>query len=225
MLLGSHFLPISDKISANGRTFNGMAWNGGRTLASSAGTIFITQYSIMHRRAASTCQPGATRNMLKYCYYRQATPNKDWADPFTSEAHQSFLRTANFGPHYYPGGYPHGPNLSANKFVAEMYLWLCGRRLPKLMGGQAWPATNFLGQSMFADSPYGFPAELTEEKCFADGAFELSRAKGNPGDNVFWRSSESSAKAESGALREEVVALRRELAAVQRGLSMVLAKL
>lgn len=141
VLVGSHFMPISDKVSADGSTFNGVAWEGGRTLASSAGTIFVTQYSIMHRRAASTHEPPTTRNMLKYCYYRQAPPAKDWGDSFTSPAHQSFLRTANFGPHYYPDGYPNGPILSANKFVAEMYLWLCGRRLPRLMGGQAWPAT------------------------------------------------------------------------------------
>ena len=44
--------------------------------AASAGSIFLTVYSIWHRRSASTAQ--GVRNLLKYNYWRTAPPVRDW---------------------------------------------------------------------------------------------------------------------------------------------------
>ena len=160
--------------------------------------------------------------MLKYCYWRRNGPEKDWGDPFTSSAHQKFLRAADFGKQYYAASYlPEFPGLgtvAANKFVAEMYLWLCGRPMPKLVGGQSWPAVE--------SAAYGYPAELSEEY---DPGLLHARIKGNPRDNVFWDASGSDPgvdeRHQTGALRAEVVGLRQELVAVQDSLRAVLAKL
>jgi hypothetical protein len=47
-------------------------------LASSSGTIFLTHYSVMHRRAASAWEgEPCIRNMLKYSYYRQSPPSME----------------------------------------------------------------------------------------------------------------------------------------------------
>jgi hypothetical protein len=43
----------------------------------SAGTVFITDYPIMHRRAASS-RP-CKRDLLKYMYWRTQPPARDWA--------------------------------------------------------------------------------------------------------------------------------------------------
>ena len=53
---GSHFMPISEHVP--------IEESAGRTMSSPAGTIFLTHYSILHRRAEATAEP-TTRNMLK----------------------------------------------------------------------------------------------------------------------------------------------------------------
>jgi len=45
--------------------------------AGPAGSVYITDYPILHRRAASTVS--CTRNALKFNYWRTAAPARDWA--------------------------------------------------------------------------------------------------------------------------------------------------
>ena len=56
VVAGSHFMPISEHVP--------IEESAGRTMSSPAGTIFLTHYSILHRRAEATAEP-TTRNMLK----------------------------------------------------------------------------------------------------------------------------------------------------------------
>ena len=53
---------------------------GAELTAAPAGSIFITAYSIWHRRSKSTAI--GWRNMLKYIYWRMTPPQRDWiSDP------------------------------------------------------------------------------------------------------------------------------------------------
>src|SRR5260370_30957740 len=54
------------------------ATRGGYPAAAPAGSVFLTVYSIWHRRSASTVP--CLRNMLKYNYWRTAPPRRDWRD-------------------------------------------------------------------------------------------------------------------------------------------------
>ena len=55
-MAGSHFMPISEHVPVEE--------SAGTSMSSPAGTIFVTHYSILHRRAEATGEP-TTRNMLK----------------------------------------------------------------------------------------------------------------------------------------------------------------
>ena len=65
--------------------------------AAPAGSIFLTAYSIWHRRTSSTT--GEVRNLIKYWYKRTVPPERDW------------IREQNFQPqdakHAQPGFYFH----------------------------------------------------------------------------------------------------------------------
>ena len=101
------------------------------------GTIFLTVYSIWHRRSASTGT--GIRNNLKYNYWRTAEPCRDWiADP-----------DFNFS----------GPNNEFPVFTvrgAQMLAWLCGEQWQHL-GGASWPCFSHL--VLDADQP-GLPQGL-----------------------------------------------------------------
>ena len=86
---------------------------------SPAGTIFVTVYSIWHRRSASTAT--GIRNNLKYNYWRTAEPCRDW----NTDSEFSFSWQLN-----------EFPGLSVR--AAQMLTWLCGEKWEH-MGGQAWP--------------------------------------------------------------------------------------
>jgi hypothetical protein len=117
--------------------------------AGSAGSVFLTVYSIWHRRSGSTA-PGL-RNLLKYNYWRTAAPARDWVaapgfDP----------KTANY--------VLNGPVLREQfqdcNDAAQMFFWLSGRAAEfNLMGGQGWPlpANHFNG-------PYGYPGDPTNRR-------------------------------------------------------------
>jgi Phytanoyl-CoA dioxygenase (PhyH) len=140
LLPGSHFLfALQNHMAHYG------AIRGSYHAVAPAGSIFLTVYSIWHRRAASTV-PGL-RNLLKYNYWRTVPPRGDWlADPEFDPI------TADYGLH--------GPTFR-QQFrdcydAAEMFFWLCGKwDAFRLMGGQGWPVP-----ANFMDRPYGFPAEL-----------------------------------------------------------------
>ena len=83
-----------------------------------AGSIFITAYSIWHRRAASTAT--GTRNLLKYSYWRTVAPKRDWV----AESDFDFSTTE-----YVPNGLP-GQQFRDWYDAAAMFFWLCGDDRP-----------------------------------------------------------------------------------------------
>jgi hypothetical protein len=142
LLPGSHFL-----FSLQNHMAHYGAIRGGYHAAAPAGSIFLTVYSIWHRRSASTIS--GLRNLLKYNYWRAAPPQRDWLDDPEFDP-----VTANYALH--------GPTFR-QQFrdccdAAEMFFWLCGKSDEfRLMGGQGWPMpANHL------DRPYGFPARTTQ---------------------------------------------------------------
>jgi hypothetical protein len=191
VLPGSHFMPTASIVDTE--------WDGGRLMATPAGTIFMTHYSIMHRKSRSNWKgTPTTRNMLKYCYWRRTPPHKDWADEPGFD-----LRTANFGTHRLAAWGTARHVRAEASFAAEMYLWLCGRPMPRTLGGQAWPGGGrYLGNAI--DSSYGFPPEL--EAAVAAEPREQAWRPGAPGlapDNVFW-SRQPGGEDEVAGLRAEV---------------------
>jgi hypothetical protein len=71
LLPGSHFLfSLSTYMGHYGNI------RGAYKAVAPAGSIFLTIYSIWHRRSASTAQ--GLRNLLKYNYWRTAPPQPDW---------------------------------------------------------------------------------------------------------------------------------------------------
>ena len=89
----------------------------GVSTASCAGTVFITNYAILHRRSPSPAStwvgPPMTRYMLKWCYWRLTPPQRDWIaeDDFN-------FATADYGGHF---DYRDGGARDAAKFVAEAF--------------------------------------------------------------------------------------------------------
>jgi len=117
--------------------------------AAPAGSVFLTVYSIWHRRSASTGTE--LRNLLKYNYWRTTPPARDW------------IQEPGFDPRLVDYGLG-GPALR-EQFKdcddnAQMYFWLCGRSAEfHLMGGQGWPIPgHFIGGS------YGYPGDVTNRR-------------------------------------------------------------
>lgn len=105
---------------------------GGVKTAAPAGSIFITVYSIWHRRAASTASE--VRHMLKYNYWRTVPPARDWI----CEPDFDF-QAASYGPIE----------------SVRMFYWLCGKVDEfRWIGGQGWPS----GNRDCNYKPYGFPS-------------------------------------------------------------------
>jgi hypothetical protein len=141
LLPGSHFIYSRSRHMAHYGQLRGAYY-----AVASAGSVFLTVYSIWHRRSASTTT--GLRNLLKYNYWRTTPPTRDWlAEPGFDP------RTAD-----YTLDRPHMREQFQDCYdSAELYFWLCGRAGAfHLMGGQGWPIPgNFL------EGPYGFPGEAT----------------------------------------------------------------
>lgn len=128
ILPGSHLAPTGRDIG----------WRGGRLMDSSAGTVFITMYPILHRKSESTTE--GMRNMLKWSYWRTVPPQRDWVIEPNFDFH-----TANYGGH------------GAAKLVAHKFFWLCGKGDEfRTMGGQSWPYSG--SQANQIQKSYGFPS-------------------------------------------------------------------
>ena len=101
-----------------------------------AGSIFITNYAIWHRKGRSTAT--GIRHLLKYNYFRTTPPKRDWIiepgfDPVTT----------NFGRN--------------SELSAQQYFWLSGKLDQfKANGAQAWPSAGARGPKY---RPYGFPGD------------------------------------------------------------------
>ena len=149
ILPGSHLL-----YSANDHLKHLDRVRGSDFMAGPAGSIFITVYSIWHRRSSSmrARKPGI-RNALKYNYFRTAPPQRDWriAPDFD-------FGNAPYLPAREDSGYYRDTWLAASH-VAEMFLWLCGKHAQfKTEGGQTWPLNA--ATARFTDAPYGVPPGL-----------------------------------------------------------------
>lgn len=137
LLPGSHFLfSTSTHMGHYGNI------KGSYRAASPAGSIFLTVYSIWHRRGVSTAK--GLRNMLKYNYWRTEQPQRDWI----------------VEPDFDPGtaDYTLGKPTFRQQFrdcvdAAEMFYWLCGKHDEfRFMGGQGWPLPGH-----WVDRAYGYP--------------------------------------------------------------------
>ena len=105
--------------------------------ASSAGTIFVTVYSIWHRRSASA--GSGIRNNPKYNYWRTVEPCRDWIE----DPEFSFSWPNN-----------EFPGLSVR--AAQLLVWLCGEDWQH-KGGQAWPCfSNTVHEHDQQGLPAGF---------------------------------------------------------------------
>jgi hypothetical protein len=122
---------------------------GSYKAAAPAGSVFLTVYSIWHRRSASTGTE--LRNLLKYNYWRTTAPARDW------------LAEPGFDPRladYRLDGPALREQFKDCDDNAQMYYWLCGRSAEfHLMGGQGWPIPG-----RFIEGSYGYPGEVTNRR-------------------------------------------------------------
>lgn len=107
-----------------------------------AGTVFITDYPILHRRAAS--HKACSRDLLKYMYWRTSPPKRDWAG---SNVPFDFARGNYHSPHQHAV-------MGDCEQVARRFMWLCAEPFPnQLLGAQGWPLTR----PNSVDAPWGSP--------------------------------------------------------------------
>lgn len=128
VLPGSHFMRLKANMMGN---FGHIA--GASPVTGPAGTIFLTVYSIWHRRRPATAASTAEnrfRNLLKYNYWRTSPPARDW------KADAAFdFSSAEFNP----------PNRVFEQFqggiaAARMFCWLASLdHQYEKRGGQCWP--------------------------------------------------------------------------------------
>ena len=101
-----------------------------------AGSIFLTDYAIWHRKGRATAE--GMRHLLKYNYWRTTKPRRDWI----------------VNPEFDPGTADYGRNSTS---TAEMYFWLSGRAAEfQSLGAQSWPSAGFRGPEY---RPYGYPGQ------------------------------------------------------------------
>jgi hypothetical protein len=128
VLPGSHFMKTKATMMAHYGKIAGTV-----STAGPAGSIFLTVYSIWHRRTRATSGPRGRsqfRNLLKYNYWRTTAPRRDWK---TDPAFE-FSR-ADFDPP--AGAFEQFQGAIA---AARMFCWLAGldgQYVPR--GGQGWP--------------------------------------------------------------------------------------
>ena len=100
-----------------------------QTTSAPAGSIFITVYSIWHRKGKSTA--GGFRNLIKYNYWRTTEPRRDW---ITDPAYGfSWPDMASEEPHF--------EQFKCGIAAAEMFSWLSGEEYEH-SGGQCWPCES-----------------------------------------------------------------------------------
>lgn len=127
LLPGSHFIHSHAPWMAHYDAIRGAVLT-----AAPAGSVFLTVYSIWHRRAASSPAATGTRNLLKFNYWRLSPPTRDWRrDPGFS------VETAD----YSAVGFPTFREQFRDCYdAAEMFCWLCGLgHRYRRIGGQGWP--------------------------------------------------------------------------------------
>jgi len=140
LLPGSHHIYTKTRFMSHFGELRGTYY-----AAAPAGSVFLTVYSIWHRRSASTGTE--LRNLLKFNYWRTVAPKPSWIEEPSFDP-----RTAD-----YTMDRPH----LRDQFVdavdnARMFFWLKGEiNNFHLMGGQGWPIPgNFL------EEQYGYPGGI-----------------------------------------------------------------
>ena len=106
------------------------------------GTIFLTIYSVLHRR--SNCTYDGVRDNLKYNYWRTTEPRRDWiVEPDVNLSWLSNMDSPLFGPEQ-----------------GKMFSWLCGEDW-EFMGGQSWPCFS---ATVHEVDQMGIPAGLRRHR-------------------------------------------------------------
>ncbi len=129
-LPGSHLVPIARE---DIERFGNLA--GQEMTAATAGSVFVTAYSIWHRQPPKADR--STRNLLKWVCWRTEQPVRDW------------MEDPNFdfgGADYtYTSDYFYGPARMWQSVprVAEMFYWLSGKAEEfRMVGGAGWPYSS-----------------------------------------------------------------------------------
>jgi hypothetical protein len=146
VLPGSHFMKTKTNMMAH---YGSIA--GSVSTAGPAGTIFLTIYSIWHRRTRATSGPRGKspfRNLLKYNYWRTTPPRRDW------KIEPGFdLNRVDFDPP--AGAFEQFQGAIA---AARMYCWLAGiEDQYTKRGGQGWPVAFTVPPGV---NQQGIPAAL-----------------------------------------------------------------
>ena len=156
VLPGSHFLYQRERHMGHYGDIRGAVY-----AEAPAGSIFLTIYSIWHRRAARTATASrGTRNLLKYNYWRTQAPKRDWVreQDFDFMMADYVLDTERYSELF-----------RDTTDAAQMFFWLSGRADFGYLGGQGWPG------------------DIPENKA-PDGQRARGRVRlGYPGDITDWR--------------------------------------
>lgn len=128
LLPGSHLMRTKAPMMAHLGSIR-----GAMTTAAPAGSIFLTVYSIWHKRGLATSGPRGVskyRNLLKYNYWRTEAPRRDWVVNGDMD-----FNLARFDP---PGGA--FEQFQGGMAAARMFCWLSGiSEEYEKRGGQCWP--------------------------------------------------------------------------------------
>ena len=141
LLPGSHFILLHSRHMAHYGQMRGTYY-----AAASAGSVFLTVYSVWHRRSASTAT--GLRNLLKYNYWRTTPPARNWIqEPGFNAKSADYTKDKPVLREQFQDCFD----------AAEMY-YLAVRPVGNfhLMGGQGWPIPG-----TWLDGAYGFPGEPT----------------------------------------------------------------
>ncbi|RAP77917.1 hypothetical protein [Paenibacillus montanisoli] len=141
LLPGTHLIPLPTNWMCHFGNFRNQIFT-----AMPAGSVFITAYPIWHR--ATDKPAAATRNLLKYNYWRTVPPERDWVIDPNFDPHTANYKGKNTG--WYTFNSPIPVSLEPSWAVAEMYYWLCGKLDEfKLSGGQGFPLESNRGDRAF----------------------------------------------------------------------------
>ncbi len=149
VLPGSHFLSSDQRLMAHYGNIRGAVLT-----TAPAGSIFLTNYSIWHRKSPGTST--GLRNLFKYNYWRTREPTRDWIhEPGFDPA------TADYGIEATKWWFAFRQQFRDHRDAAEMFFWLSGRHAEyQFMGGQGWPAPT-PGRGM---KRLGYPGDIVDKR-------------------------------------------------------------
>ncbi|MEE2708747.1 MAG: phytanoyl-CoA dioxygenase family protein [Gemmatimonadota bacterium] len=131
VLPGSHFMRAKAPMMAHNGTIKGTV-----STAGPAGSIFLTVYSIWHKRSRATATPTGGRkyrNLLKYNYWRTEQPVRDWKTDGEVDFNRAMFDPSAGVFEQFQGGIA----------AARMFCWLSGIEHDyEKRGGQCWPIAH-----------------------------------------------------------------------------------